>query len=200
MDNILIIWDGERKLDPFRLECIARAKEIYPNVKMSCITKDIDLLPKTIDKYLAWDEMLAKIWEKWCVRTKDITAMSDFFRYYYLSEHPHTLYIDTDVYIHKKIEEGNNIAKWGPDYSAIWNGNQCKFFEYVVGLRKSNDTLMSLLKLYPYDCGDLSKHMSHRTKDPADWDTLMKRKAERIKEKLAKKNKVTSNKGSIDGK
>lgn len=165
MDNILIIWDGEIELSQFRIDCIKRIKEIYPDVKLLCITKDDKLLPDVIDEYISWDLMEEKLWNKWFVKSHEAKVLSDYFRYLWLSENPYTLYLDTDIYIHEKFEESDYISKWENDYSALWNGNQCKFFEYIIGLRGANGSLTRLLKCYPKDCGDLGKYMSHKTKE-----------------------------------
>lgn len=163
--RVLIIWDGGRQLDAFRLECIRRVKEVYPDVKLSCITKDADLLPEIIDEHVMWDFAEKKLWEKWFVKSKEAKTLSDYFRYLWLSENPHTLYIDTDIYLHEKIEETGYMAKWRDDYSAIWNGECCNFFNELVKRRTSNGNLAHLLSFYPHDCGDLGRFMTHQTKE-----------------------------------
>lgn len=162
--NVLIIWDGQRELDSFRLECIKQIKKIYPDTKLTCISKNEKILPDYIDSVIKWEDAEEELWNTWFVKSQESKVLSDYFRYLYLAREPYTLYIDTDIYIHTQIEETEYIAKWGGDYCAIWNGNCCDFFKSIVGMRKSNGNLSSISKFYPHDCGDLSKYMSHKNK------------------------------------
>jgi len=165
MNNICIIWDDkEQKLSEFRLACIKRIKEVYPKVNLSCITKNKNLLTSIIDTHVDWGEIENEVWKKWYVKSIHPDLLSDYFRYLYLSKNPYTLYIDTDIYIHEPIQENDYLAKWKGDYCALWNGNETRFFEYIVNLRNGNGGLSNIAKHYPFDCGDLSRWMSHKTK------------------------------------
>lgn len=160
MLSIITIWDGHRELGELRTKCIKRVKKVYPSIEFGCISKTKNL-PSEIDTIISWEGVEEELWNKWFVKSNEPKVLSDYFRYLYLSKNPYTLYIDTDIYVNEPIEESEYMAKYGGDYCAVWNGNQCSFFEYIVNMRKDNGNLSSISELYPHDCGNLSKYLSH---------------------------------------
>jgi len=164
MEKILFIWISEKTLDGFRLDCLKRAKKIYENVQLILITNLKKGCPEEVDTILPIDYYLGLLWKEYGIKTPDIITQTNFTRYYYLSKNPNTLYLDTDIYLQRKIEVNDYIGRYGKDISAVFNGNELSFFDNLIRLRNSNNSTENLKSFFPQDAIDLSRWMTHKTK------------------------------------
>ena len=165
MDSIFFTWHNKDPLTGFRAECVKKAREIYPDVKLVCISNLQDPLPGgTFDLVLPWDYYIEKIWKTYFIKNSSVMLQSDFIRYHYLSVNPHTLYLDTDIYLQKPISEVTYIGIFKRDISAIWNGQYTGFFDNLLRNARGGGISSGYLKgFFPYDCTDLSAFMTHKT-------------------------------------
>jgi len=143
---ILFIWDGLRtRISDYRLKCISRAKEVYPNAEFKCITKTTEWCPYEFD-FITWSEMEKKIKDKWNVTIESPIAFSDYARFAYLSENKNTLFLDTDVYCKERMPEMNGIGIYQGNICVIYNGVHLNFFYQLVKKRRKDCILVGLNK------------------------------------------------------
>jgi len=163
--QILIVCDGiGDKLNEFKISCLKQMRAVYPETKIVCITKSTTAFPKNIiNEFIPWDEIEKTLWDDFYVYNNDPHILSGYIRFHYLSKNPYTLYLDTDIYLHEPIKETDGLGKFKGDYSALWNGTENDFFEYILHRRRGNGPLSQIMQFFPHNCMDLSKFMTHKT-------------------------------------
>lgn len=123
--NILFIWYGlVEPLYEWRHKCIARALEVYPDANVTVITCLKDFYGcDVVDAREVIEEMAIEGYE---VNINNFVLTSDVMRFWWLSKHPNTLYMDTDTWCIKPMpitKEPGKVA-----IEALWNGEDTKTF------------------------------------------------------------------------
>jgi len=136
--DILYFWRfGEDKLDPWRKHCIERALKIYEGCNFKCIT--------TEKEFYGMETISPDYWvDKYDISLESFIPLSDRIRFDYLSEHPNTLYMDTDVWCNKKIQGNKGIEFMSIE--AIWNGNDLEGIKRIFSKRNNPKGFLLHLK------------------------------------------------------
>jgi hypothetical protein len=112
--EILYIWNGKNELSQQRKDCMERVHNLYPECTFTCLTNSSPLpflFPVPWDKSLrevATFFSISEIPKQW----DNFMAFSDWYRFYYLINHPDTLYLDTDCKLNVRYDfesKGNLI-------------------------------------------------------------------------------------------
>lgn len=179
--NILLIWDGiswdhqPKPLTDLAKQYYKRIREVYPDATITWITKD----PRSVvqgDEYENYYEYTTKAWDKYKYECSQdgLNPMyskeqpewdTDFFRYMYLSEHPYTLYLDTDMYLLERIPETDRMMRWAGDVCAFWNGNETDVFQWLLDNR-SFTPVHDMHKNFPRLSKFLNEYMVHKKLHP----------------------------------
>lgn len=96
--NLLFIWDGRRDLPPERKAAVQSALSLYPDAQAFCITKQSEFLGM---KVVPWENIKAQISAFLAIPRDpyawlDPMTFADWARFWFLAQHPNTLYLDTD--------------------------------------------------------------------------------------------------------
>jgi hypothetical protein len=155
--NILFIWTGvTRPLYEWRIKCIRRALEVYPDANFKVIT--------TLNEFFGMEvidarEILDKL-NEYDVDIQDPIFFSDYARYYWLARNPRTLYIDTDALCTTPIPEANDIGH--DDYWAIWNGDDLNGIQEVLNQHGGQRHLLHTPQLLAKVGRNLSQYFIHK--------------------------------------
>ena len=155
--DILFIWvTVGSPLYEWRLKCIRRAVEVYPDANFKVITNLKEFFGfKIIDAY----EILENL-KVFNVDFNDPIWFSDYARYYWLCRYPNTLYLDTDTFCLSPIPELKGIGH--ADYWAIYNGDDLAGISEVLNNHNNKRALLHTPALLAERGTNLSQYFDHK--------------------------------------
>lgn len=158
--TILFIWDGVTKpLYEWRIKCIRRTMQIYPEAKFQVITTLKEFFGMEI---INANEILDKLNDEFCLNLSlsNPIGFSDYARYYWLAKNSRTLYLDTDTFCLSPIPETSDIGH--DDYWAIWNGDDLNGISGILALHGNAWYLLHTPELLSKVGRNLSQHFIHK--------------------------------------
>jgi hypothetical protein len=151
--TVLHIWVKGRLTD-FNLMCMKRAKEIYPDADFVFFSDRLAPFP--------WMNRVTANY----LNINSPQMYSDYARLFYLSNQPHTLYIDCDVYCLKPIplDDFGSAGIW-----AIYNHDKMDAIKSILKNRNGQNMNAWYGKDLALTGGDLSKYFIHREKEVINY-------------------------------
>ena len=160
MNTVLFIWIGNNTpLYEWRTKCIRRAMEVYPDFNFKVITG--------LKSFFGFETIkLEPIFE--AIKEYNVRPISDghhmnfsdYARYYWLSNHPNTLYLDTDTWCIKRMPIIPGLGNM--EYEAIWNGEDLESIKRVLGQHNNKEILLHTSRLLSQIGTNLSEYFEHK--------------------------------------
>ena len=157
--NILYCYLGLKEpLYEWRIMCIRRTFELYPDATYHCITNFRQFFgmrrvnPERIAQETGYKHGMQKH-----------ASFSDYARLWYLSKHPNTLYLDIDTWCEKPMPITDKMGN--VYFEAIWNGTECDKIKEVYDMNNGEIYLHPLGHQLSKRGGDLSEYFTHNP----DW-------------------------------
>lgn len=169
--DILFIWKDHHILSKERLACIESANMMYPNSKLMVITNIQKVFPDYMEiiKLETVRDILINEYNVNPDRLRDYYGFSDYARFWYLSNHINTLYLDTDTQCVKKMPEIPSGICGGKPYrlDALYNNDSPETFSKHFNKRNNTSNLMGLTNSFDYenDFINISEYFIHRPKE-----------------------------------
>lgn len=155
--DILFVWNATiSPLYEWRIKCIRRAMEVYPDASFKVITQLKEFFGMEI---ISLVEVL-RFLREYKIDLDNPLMFADYARYYWLSIYPNTLYIDTDAFCISPIPTLKGIGH--DDYWAIWNGNDLEGVKEILERHEDKQVLLHTPKLLASRGTNLSCYFDHK--------------------------------------
>lgn len=167
--KILYIWYGiHEPLYHYRDKCIRRALELYPDAHFQVIT-NLDTFYGM--EVISNNDVRAQMEEQgYYTHKRDYLRTSDEMRFWWLSQHKNTLYLDTDTWCKEPMPVSPEPGKLAIE--ALWTGEDTSQFANMLATRERHSLYITLEK--KLELRDLSKYFEHtpttvRSKKHLPW-------------------------------
>lgn len=157
--EIVFIWFGlYEPLSDYRIACIKRAKEVYPDAKFKCITNFTKFYDMEVVDATALAKEMTKLGYYGNTDKEKYMYLSDEMRFWWLTHYPNTLYLDTDTWCEKPMPITPRAGK--VRIEALWSGEQCERFMDILVQREKGKLFIGYHR--KVDAEDLSEYFTHK--------------------------------------